>query len=162
MSPADRDPTDPHSAETSDAGPGGQTCRPNSAARARSEVEFALHPLLCAPSAHFRSAHRRGVDNALLVASELMTDALARSRPGASCELTCTLGRYEVTISVTGPYDTATRPYPPSSPLGLGSGAGKLNGLRQRIVHEIADRVRITRRAGGERTTTATISLTGP
>ncbi|MFI7291939.1 ATP-binding protein [Streptomyces anulatus] len=125
-------------------------------------MEFALHPLLCAPNAHFRAAHQGGVDDALLVASELITDALTHSAPEASCELTCSLGQYEVTISVTGPYDTATRSHLPSSPLGLPTGAGKLYGLRQRIVHKIADHVRIARRPGGGRTTTATIPLTGP
>lgn len=162
MSPADRDPTDPHSADASDDGPAGPVSRPHSAAHARREVEFALHPLLCAPDVHFRAAHREGVDNALLVASELIADALTSSTPGAPCELTCTFDRCEVTISVAGPYDTAARPYPPSSPPGLHPGGGKLDGLRQRIVHEIASHVRVTRRTYGGRITTATIQLTGP
>lgn len=161
MNPADGDPTGPHSADASDDGSGGQTCRPDSAAHARSEVEFALHPLLCAPDAHFRAAHRRGVDDALLVASELTSDALTRSAPGSSCELTCTLGRYEVTISVTGPYETAARPQPLSYPLGLRPGARRLDELRRRIVRQIA-RIQITRRTDGERTITASVPLTGP
>ncbi|MFJ1958430.1 hypothetical protein ACIOGT_36185 [Streptomyces microflavus] len=128
-------------------------------------MEFALHPLLCAPDIHFRAAHQSGVDNALLVASELITDALTRSTPGAPCELTCTFDRYKVTISVTGPYDTATRPCLPPSPPGQRPGTGKLHTLRQRILHAITDHLQITRRPGGGRTTTtttATILLTGP
>ncbi|CAM5244933.1 putative protein OS=Streptomyces microflavus OX=1919 GN=Smic_78190 PE=4 SV=1 [Streptomyces microflavus] len=83
MSPADEDPTDPQSADAAGDGSGGNTCpRPDfTAAHARSEVEFALHPLLCAPDAHFRAAHQGGVDDALLVASELTSDALTRSGP---------------------------------------------------------------------------------
>ncbi|MEU0162279.1 hypothetical protein ABZ154_26500 [Streptomyces sp. NPDC006261] len=160
MSPADGDPTDPQSADASDD-PGGDTCRPDSAAHARSEVEFALHPLLCAPDAHFRAAHQGGVDDALLVASELTSDALTRSPPGSSCQLTCTLGRYEVTISVTGPYETAARPQPLLSPSELRPGASRLEELRRRIVRQIA-RIQITRRTGGVGTITATIPLTGP
>ncbi|MEU5286841.1 hypothetical protein N7925_35610 [Streptomyces sp. CA-278952] len=125
-------------------------------------MELALHPLLCAPDARFRAAHRCGVENALLVASELITDALTRSTPGASCELTCTLDRSGVTISVTGSYDTSTRPYQPSSPPGPPPGGRQVDGLRQRIVHAITDRVQTFWRADGERTTTATIGLTGP
>ncbi|CAM5452475.1 hypothetical protein ACTFBT_00290 [Streptomyces microflavus] len=159
MSPADGPPIDPHSADASADGPGGQTSRPSSAAHARSEVEFALHPLLCAPDAHFRSAHQGGVDDALLVASELTSDALTRSGPGSSCELTCTLGRYEVTISVTGPYESAARLL--SYPLGLRPGAG-LTELRRRIVRQITARIQITRRTAGERIITATVPLTGP
>ncbi|WP_032760301.1 hypothetical protein OHB31_00325 [Streptomyces microflavus] len=122
-------------------------------------MEFALHPLLCAPDAHFRSAHQGGVDDALLVASELTSDALTRSGPGSSCELTCTLGRYEVTISVTGPYESAARLL--SYPLGLRPGAG-LTELRRRIVRQITARIQITRRTAGERIITATVPLTGP
>lgn len=158
MSPADGDPTDPRSAD----GSGGEICRPHSAAHARSEVEFALHPLLCAPDAHFRAAHQSGVDDALLVASELTSDALTRSKPGSSCELTCTLGRYDVTISVTGLYDTAAQPPLLSSPLGGRPGGSRLAELRRRIVRQIAHRIQITRRTAGERTITATIALTGP
>ncbi|CAM5246882.1 MULTISPECIES: hypothetical protein [Streptomyces] len=161
MSPADEDPTDPQSADAAGDGSGGQTCRPDSAAHARSEVEFALHPLLCAPDAHFRAAHQGGVDDALLVASELTSDALTRSGPGSSCEFTCALGRYEVTISVTGPCESAAWPHLLVSPLGQPPVAGRLAELRRRIVRRIA-RVQITWRADGERTITATVPLTGP
>ncbi|MFI7237634.1 hypothetical protein [Streptomyces cyaneofuscatus] len=102
------------------------------------------------------------MDDALLVASELTSDALTRSAPGSSCELTCTLGRYEVTISVTGPYGTAARPHLLSYPLGVRPGARLLDGLRLRVVRQIADRIQITRRTARERTITATVPLTGP
>ncbi|MER8199020.1 hypothetical protein ABTY00_34350 [Streptomyces microflavus] len=100
------------------------------------------------------------MDDALLVASELTSDALTRSGPGSSCELTCTLSRYEVTISVTGPYESAARLL--SYPLGLRPGAGRLTELRRRIVRQITARIQITRRTAGERTITATVPLTGP
>ncbi|MFE1333143.1 hypothetical protein [Streptomyces microflavus] len=162
MSPADGDATNPQSADASDDdGSRGQTSWLHSAAHARSEVEFALHPLLCAPDARFRAAHQSGVDDALLVASELTSDALTRSGPGSSCELTCALGRYEVTISVTGPYATAAWPHLLLFPFELFPGAGRLEELRRRIVRQIA-RIRIARRADGERTITATVPLTGP
>ncbi|MER8199758.1 hypothetical protein ABTY00_38340 [Streptomyces microflavus] len=124
-------------------------------------MEFALHTLLCAPDARFRAAHQGGVDDALLVASELTSDALAHSGPGSSCELACALGRYEVKISVTGPYETAAGSQPLSSPFELGPGARRLEELRRRIVRQIA-RIQITWRADGERTITATVPLTGP
>ncbi|MFW3470434.1 hypothetical protein ACN24M_03095 [Streptomyces microflavus] len=162
MSPSNRDPTDPYSADAPEDGPGGQTCRPHSAAQARSEVELALHPLLCAPDAHVRAAHRDGVENAQLVASELITDALTRSTPGVPCILTCTLGRYEVTISVTGHYGMPTRPHQPSCPPGPHPGAIHLDRLRRRIVQESTDRLQTCWRTDGERTTTATVPLTGP
>ncbi|MFD4026815.1 hypothetical protein ACFWRV_25375 [Streptomyces sp. NPDC058576] len=102
------------------------------------------------------------MDNALLVASELIADALTSSTPGPPCELTCTFDRCEVTISVTGPYDTAIRPYPPSPSPELLPLKGELDALRQRIVHKIASCVRVTRRTYGGSVTTATIPLTGP
>ncbi|WP_143666888.1 MULTISPECIES: hypothetical protein [unclassified Streptomyces] len=101
------------------------------------------------------------MDDALLVASELTSDALTRSGPGSSCELTCTLGRYEVTISVTGPYDTAAWPPLLASPFELRPAARRLHELRRRIVRQIA-RIQITWRADGEGTITATVPLTGP
>ncbi|WP_433397459.1 hypothetical protein [Streptomyces sp. CA-146814] len=59
-----------------EAGAAGHVCWPASAAEARREVEFALHPLLCSPDNHYLRAHRAGFEDAMLVASELVGHVL--------------------------------------------------------------------------------------
>ncbi|MFD3973923.1 hypothetical protein [Streptomyces cyaneofuscatus] len=156
----------------------GHVCRPASAAEARREVEFALHPLLCSPDSHYLRAHRAGFEDAMLVASELVghvlhhpedspdvlrepegsPDVPDRPGPSSGCFLVCLLHSDEVTITVT---DTCEEILPlcPRSPA---AGSTGLAGLGWWVINEVADQVVVQALPTGGKTITVAVALSGP
>ncbi|MXG28426.1 ATP-binding protein [Streptomyces sp. YIM 132580] len=151
-----------------EAGAAGHVCRPASAAEARREVEFALHPLLCAPDSYSLRAHRAGFEDAMLVASELVghvlhhressPDVLDHQENSPGCFLVCLLHSDEVTITVT---DTCEEILPlcPHSPAPGGNG---LAGLGWWVINKVADQVVVQALPTGGKTITVAVPLSGP
>ncbi len=162
----------------------GHVCRPASAAEARREVEFALHPLLCSPDSHYLRAHRAGFEDAMLVASELVghvlhhpedspdvpqqpedsPDVLDHPEPSSGCFLVCLLHSDEVTITVT---DTCEEILPlcPRAPTPGSTGLAELTGLAGLgwwVINEVADQVVVQTLPTGGKTITVAVPLSGP
>ncbi|MEV1044377.1 hypothetical protein [Streptomyces sp. NPDC049916] len=136
-----------------------RVCRPRSAAEARQEVEFALYPLRCAPDARYRTAHLAGVQDATLVASELVGHVLHHGAAlSRDCFLVCSLYRDEITISVTDPCDEPL----PAFPDAPDPGRTGLAGGGWWLVHQVADQVQVVQLAEGGRSITAAVPLSGP
>lgn len=171
-----------------EAGAAGHVCRPASAAEARREVEFALHPLLCSPDNHYLRAHRAGFEDAMLVASELVghvlhhrenspdarhhaegspdvrhhpedsPDLLHHQAHSPGCFLVCLLHSDEVTITVT---DTCEEILPlcPRAPT---PGSTGLAGLAWWVINKVADQVVVQALPTGGKTITVAVPLSGP
>jgi len=137
---------------------GGPVCRPSSAAEARREVEFALHPLLCSPDRHYRRAHQAGFEDAVLVASELVGHALHHTRHPRDCFLVCRLHTDEVTVTVTDTCDESL----PVCPCAPTPGSTGLAATGWWVVNEVADHVDVRALPTGGRTITVAVPLSGP
>ncbi|MEU8560462.1 ATP-binding protein [Streptomyces cyaneofuscatus] len=136
----------------------GHVCRPASAAEARREVEFALHPLLCSADSYYLRAHRAGFEDAVLVASELVGHVLHHPEDSPGCFLVCLLHRDEVTITVT---DTCEEILPlcPRAPAPGGTG---LAGVGWWVINKVADQVVVQTLPTGGKTITVAVPLSGP
>ncbi|MET9925762.1 MULTISPECIES: hypothetical protein [unclassified Streptomyces] len=156
----------------------GHVCRPASAAEARREVEFALHPLLCSPDNSYLRAHRAGFEDAMLVASELVghvlhhpqdsrdvlhhpensPDLLHHQEHSPGCFLVCLLHSDEVTITVT---DTCEEILP-LCPRAPAPGSTGLAGLGWWVINKVADQVVVQALPTGGKTITVAVPLSGP
>ncbi|MFJ9624857.1 hypothetical protein [Streptomyces sp. NPDC101181] len=132
--------------------------RPESAAEARREVEFALYPLLCSPDVSLRPAHHARAMDASLVASELVGHVHHHTGSSRECLLVCLLHTNEITIVVTDPCDADL----PRFPHPLDHGRAGLGSAFWSVVNRVAHQVDVQALPTGGRIISAAVALTGP